>query len=259
MADIAEEGHLPRGLLFDNSMQAVAGAVETVKTMATGGAGTEVPGVLQKPLEDVKPFYERVCAGCVNADSSTKTFVRQDYDEKCEHGVNLVINSFFQQWHIATAMAAYFENDTVALPGCAKFLKTAASRAKADALQFLDYQNMRGGKVVLASIAQPDSDYGKEAKGDALHAFQLLLALSKMSFSQLRELHASAREKEDPELQDFVNTKLHELALATREMGSYVCELERVGKGLPTFHFDRRIEKRHGLVLSATVKLPVAV
>ncbi len=28
-------------------------------------------------------------------------------------------------------------------------------------------------------------------------------------------------------------------ALAIREMGSYVCELERVGKGLPTFHFDR--------------------
>lgn len=32
-------------------------------------------------------------------------------------------SSFFQQWHIATAMAAYFENDTVALPGCAKFFK----------------------------------------------------------------------------------------------------------------------------------------
>jgi hypothetical protein len=37
--------------------------------------------------------------------------------------------------------------------------------------------------------------------GDALHAYELLLALNKLNFAKLRELHAAAREDEDPELQ----------------------------------------------------------
>jgi hypothetical protein len=37
--------------------------------------------------------------------------------------------------------------------------------------------------------------------GDALHAFELLLALNKLNFSKLRQLHKAAREDEDPELQ----------------------------------------------------------
>ncbi|EFN56681.1 hypothetical protein CHLNCDRAFT_51692 [Chlorella variabilis] len=210
--------------------------------MASGGPSQAVPGVLQKPLEEVKGDFERVCAGCVNADSASKTFVRQDYGE----------NSYMNQSYISTSMAAYFSNDTVALPGIAMFMRTNAARAKQDALQFLDYQNMRGGKVVLASIAMPKADYFQEEQGDALHAYELLLALNKLNFSKLRALHSTAREEEDPELQDFVNYKLHELALAIREMGSYVCELKRVGTG-----HGVRVEKRHGHVLSATVKLPV--
>ena len=39
---------------------------------------------------------------------------------------------------------------------------------------------------------------------------ELALALEKLNFSKLRELHATARSMEDPELQDFVNAKLHE-------------------------------------------------
>lgn len=37
--------------------------------------------------------------------------------------------------------------------------------------------------------------------GDALHAFELLLALNKLNFAKLRELHKAGREDEDPELQ----------------------------------------------------------
>lgn len=39
------------------------------------------------------------------------------------------------------------------------------------------------------------------AAGDALHAYELLLALNKLNFSKLRALHSTAREEEDPELQ----------------------------------------------------------
>jgi len=37
-------------------------------------------------------------------------------------------SAYLQQWHIACSMAAYFDNDTVALPGCAKFFKVRPSR-----------------------------------------------------------------------------------------------------------------------------------
>ncbi|KAL4854247.1 Ferritin-3 [Chlorella vulgaris] len=241
-------------------MQAISGAAQSIKGAMAGGPGAkEVPGVLQRPMEEVKAEYESVCAGCVNAESSSETFVRQNYSEKCETMVNRMLNSYLNQSYISTSMSAYFHNDTVALPGVAAFMKANADRAKQDALQLLDYQNMRGGKVVLASIAMPKAEYFEEAAGDALHAYELLLALNKLNFAKLRELHAAAREDEDPELQDFVNSKLHELALAIREMGSYVCELKRVGTGHGVFHFDRRVEKRHGHVLSATVKLPVTM
>ena len=44
-------------------------------------------------------------------------------------------SAYLNQWHISTTMSAIFDNDTVALPGMAKFCKTNAGRAKADALQ----------------------------------------------------------------------------------------------------------------------------
>ncbi|PRW50969.1 ferritin- chloroplastic [Chlorella sorokiniana] len=192
-------------------------------------------------MSGVSAEYDRVCEGCVNADTAAKAFVRTGYDDACEHGVNKMINSYMHQWYISTSMAAYFSNDCVALPGVAKFFKANAARAKTDALQFIDYQNMRGGKVVLASLTMPKSDYSHDKHGDALHAFELMLALNKLNFSKLRDLHKVARETEDPELQDFVNSKLHELALAIREQGTYVCELKRVGTGHGVFHFDRQV------------------
>ena len=41
-------------------------------------------------------------------------------------------------------------------------------------------QATRGGRVKLATLAAPPSDYNHEAKGDALHAMEVTLALEKV-------------------------------------------------------------------------------
>jgi ferritin heavy chain len=74
----------------------------------------------------------------------------------------------------------------------------------------LSAQATRGGRVKLAAIAAPPSDYNHEEKGDALYAMELALALEKLNFQMLFELHDTAEKHNDPQFSDFVEDMLAE-------------------------------------------------
>ena len=50
-------------------------------------------------------------------------------------------------------------------------------------------QATRGGRVKLATITAPETDYNHPDKGDALHAMEIALALEKLNFQYLYKLH----------------------------------------------------------------------
>lgn len=62
----------------------------------------------------------------------------------------------------------------------------------------------------LAALAAPPSDYNHEQKGDALYAMELALALEKLNFKMLFELHETAEKRKDANMTDFVEEMLSE-------------------------------------------------
>ena len=71
------------------------------------------------------------------------------------------------------------------------------TRLGGDALRMcrMLWQSTRGGRVKLASLAAPSSDYNHEQKGDALHAMELTLALEKVRALRMPGFFRAASEE----------------------------------------------------------------
>lgn len=53
------------------------------------------------------------------------------------------------------SMASYFSQDAMALPGFADYFKKASSEEMVHAQKLMEFQNKRGGRVVLKDIKKP--------------------------------------------------------------------------------------------------------
>lgn len=77
---------------------------------------------------------------------------RQNYHEDCEAAINKQINMELYASYVYLSMAGYFDRDDVALPGFKKYFNKSSDEEREHAQKFIKYQNMRGGRVVLAPI-----------------------------------------------------------------------------------------------------------
>ncbi|XP_052408923.1 ferritin, middle subunit-like isoform X1 [Carassius gibelio] len=128
--------------------------------------------------------------------------IRQNYDHDCEALINKMINLELYAGYTYTSMAFYFKRGDVALPGFAKFFKKNSEEEREHAEKFMEFQNKRGGRVMLQDIKKPDRDMW----GNGLIAMQCALQLEKNVNQALLDLHKVASEKGDPHLCDFLET-----------------------------------------------------
>ncbi|EFN56891.1 hypothetical protein CHLNCDRAFT_144557 [Chlorella variabilis] len=252
-------------------MTSVVAPEKREPTSQTEGKYKEsLPGVVNLPLDEVKQRrYGETQQGQVNR----ATFVRVDYAGELEEAVNRQIDFDFSLGYTLLAMAAYFDRDTVSLPGIAKYFRSMSESSWSDAEKKIAFQNMRGGKVQLMAVPMPDSDYYNADKGDALYAFELALALQKLGLDKLKAMHGLADQSDDYQVgqgaagaavagllnvagadvaalfmsaavlaQDFIEDEMSSLAKTVKELGDRACELKRVGTGHGVFHFDERID-----------------
>merc|ERR1712168_1491892 len=68
--------------------------------------------------------------------------------------INKQINMELYASYCYLSMAAYFARDDVALHGFAKRFRAASKEEREHADLLIDYQNMRGGRVVFREIAR---------------------------------------------------------------------------------------------------------
>ena len=61
--------------------------------------------------------------------------------------LKIIFISFFQ--------ACYFDRDDVALKGFVKRFRENSEEERGHAMKLMDYQNMRGGRVVLQDVCKP--------------------------------------------------------------------------------------------------------
>lgn len=145
--------------------------------------------------------------------------------------------------YVYHALHAYFDRDNVALPGFAKFFKEASDEEREHAHKLVSYQNERGGRVRLAPLAAPETEFTHPEKGDALYAMELALAMEKLNFAKLRELHSACDAAGDAAAADFVEGELlAEQTESVRRVAGMVAQLRRVGPGLGVFEFDRTLQ-----------------
>jgi len=147
--------------------------------------------------------------------------------------------------YIYHSMYAYFKRDNVALHGFAKHFEQESSEERAHAQMLMDYQVLRGGKVVLQQLLPPQVEFDHPEKGCALYALELSLSLEKLNLDKLRELYAVAADANDAALTDFLEGDMLAPQIESiREIAEMVATLKRMGPpgdGMAAWHFDQTL------------------
>jgi ferritin heavy chain len=161
---------------------------------------------------------------------------RQNYHEEVEAGVNKQINLELYASYVYQSMAWYFDRDDVALKGFHKFFKKASEEERQHAEKFMDYQNKRGGRIVLADIKKPE----KDEYCSGLEAMQDALSLEKNVNKCLLDLHKIGGTHSDAQFCDFLESEyLSEQVESIKQLSDYVTQLKHVGPGLGEYLFDK--------------------
>ena len=133
-------------------------------------------------------------------------------------------------------------SDNIALLGIAAHFKTESDEERAHAQKLMDYQIRRGGRVALAPLAAPLTEFaGAPADGDALHAYKLALSLEKLNYAKLRALHDVASGAGDTGACTMVEDMLAEQEASVKAVADAVAQLRRVGPGLGTWQYDKQL------------------
>ncbi|XP_028600024.2 ferritin heavy chain A-like [Podarcis muralis] len=165
--------------------------------------------------------------------------VCQNYHTDCQAAINRMINLELSASYVYLSMSYHFDRDDVALHHMAKFLKEQSQEERKHAEKFLQYQNKRGGRILLKDIKKPE----KDEWGSSVDALQSALELEKVVNQALLDLHKLATEKRDPHLCDFLETEyLEEQAKAIKLLGDHLTNLRRLGvpqNGTGDYLFDK--------------------
>ncbi|URD83775.1 hypothetical protein MUK42_02362 [Musa troglodytarum] len=201
-----------------------------VSTAVVAGSSHAVTGVLFQPFEEIQSDAFLVPVTCPSLVRSTPMSAR------------LPLTVEYTNSYIYHALFAYFDRDNVALKGFARFFKDSSQEERDHAEKLMEYQNKRGGRVKLQSIATPLSEFNHAEKGDALYAMELALCLEKLTNEKLLGLHDVAEKCNDAQMADFIESEfLEEQVEAIKKISEYVAQLRRVGKGHGVWHFDRML------------------
>jgi ferritin heavy chain len=165
----------------------------------------------------------------------TTSACRQNYPPECEAGINKQINLELYANYVYTSMAFYFDRDDVALPGFHKFFKKAADEEKDHAQKLMEFQNKRGGRIVLKDIKKPERDEW----GSGLEAMRAALDLEKTVNQSIIDLHKLAGECGDQHMTHYLDDFLDEQVQGIKEIADHVTRLQRVGPGLGEHLYDK--------------------
>lgn len=160
---------------------------------------------------------------------------RQNYAAECEAGVNKQINMELYANYVYTSMAFYFDRDDVALPGFYKYFKNSAKEEREHAEKFMEFQNKRGGRVVLKDIRKPERDEWESG----LEAMKAALDLEKQVNQSIIDLHCLAGEKGDNHMTQFLDEFLDEQVNGIKEIADHVARLTRAGPGVGEYLYDK--------------------
>uniref|UniRef100_UPI00398F8C37 ferritin, higher subunit-like n=1 Tax=Pristiophorus japonicus TaxID=55135 RepID=UPI00398F8C37 len=165
--------------------------------------------------------------------------VCQNYHKDCEAAVNKHINMELCSSYVYLSMSFYFDRDDVALCHFAEFFKEQSHEEREHAEKLMQFQNRRGGRIILSDIKKPEQDEWS----NGLDAMQRALQMEKNVNQSLLDLHKISTGSTDPHLCDFLETHyLDEQVKMIKKLGDHITNLKRLGapeNGMGVYLFDR--------------------
>jgi len=160
--------------------------------------------------------------------------IRQNYSEACEAGINKQINMELYASYVYQSMAYHFDRDDIAMKGMFTFMKKSSDEERGHAELLMEYQNKRGGRIVLQDIKAPGVNWNGH-----VHALEEALALERKVNEALLSLHGVASDNNDAHLCDFLESNfLDEQVQSINEIAKLVVKAKRCGDGLGAYQFD---------------------
>ncbi|RUP49092.1 ferritin-like superfamily [Jimgerdemannia flammicorona] len=174
------------------------------------------------------------------------SLAKQNFSTSAEDSINQQIQVEQTASQTYQAMAAWFSRDNVALPGLAAFFRKQAQEESEHAQILINYQNTRGGRVVLNNVPQPEAEWTS-----AKNAIEASLALEKDVNKSLLNLTALAQDQNDHHLDNFLKTTfLDEQVRSIEELAKMVTQLNRVGgDGLGLHLWDQELLKNNKIAV----------
>ncbi|XP_072229873.1 ferritin, lower subunit [Leuresthes tenuis] len=151
--------------------------------------------------------------------------VKQNFHAETEGDVNKLINLKLSASYTYLSLGMYFDRDDVALPNFSSFFLERSVKEREQAEKLLEYQNMRGGRILLQTIAKPSKD---DWRG-GLDALSFSLEYQKSLNTCVLEVHRRAGTNNDPHLCDFLEQDfLIDSHDTIKKLGDYVGSLTRL-------------------------------
>ncbi|KAM6899164.1 ferritin, lower subunit-like [Lycodopsis pacificus] len=154
-----------------------------------------------------------------------QSVVKQNFHLETEGDVNKLINLKLHASYTYLSLGMYFDRDDVALPNFSTFFLERSMKERQQAETLLEYQNMRGGRILLQIIAKPS----REEWTGGLDAMSFSLEYQKSLNTCVLDVHRRAGIHTDPHLCDFLEQ--HFLADShdtIKKLGDYICSLTRI-------------------------------
>lgn len=172
------------------------------------------------------------------------SLVKQNFHSNNEANINKLINLKLTASYVYLSVGMYFDRDDVALPNFSKFFLERSQKERDQAEHLLEYQNTRGGRVLLHTISKPSRD---DWTG-GMDAFTFSLEHQKSLNQSLLEIHHAAGENSDPHLCDFLEsnffTDSHDFI---KTLGDHIGSLSRLISSDPHGKMGEYLFDKHTL------------
>lgn len=165
------------------------------------------------------------------------------WSKQCEDAVNIQINLEMYASYTYQYLFSFFNRNSVSFRNIAKFFDKCSLEERDHANKFIEYQNKRGGRVILTEINKPEeSNYNTVMS--MKRAFELALQLEETVYKSLLELHKIGEIEKDPQFTDFIEGEfLKEQIDAMDELKMYITQLKLIdGNGHGLWSFDHNFK-----------------
>jgi ferritin len=157
---------------------------------------------------------------------------------KLQDAFNKQINAELFSSYLYLSMAAYFEAED--LKGMAHWMRLQADEERAHAMRFFDFINDRSGRVTLATIEAPKTEWKSP-----LEAFEESYKHEQKITGMINDLMGLVAVEKDGAGHDFLEWFCREQVEEEAQVQLIVAQLKRVGgQGVGLYLVDQELGKR---------------